>query len=99
MDSWLDISRALPVMILVLLVFVAVALFLYDGLRVLVRHIRRRLARKTRSPEAEAVDAITHHQGAFHLNEPGAVRQRFAHRYEVAFRNEWGCAGKWKPWE
>ncbi|MCP3963967.1 MAG: hypothetical protein GY719_39545 [bacterium] len=96
--SWLEFSRALPGIILVLLVFVAAAMLLIDGLRSLVRAIRSRLARKSRSPEDEAVAAIDRYQGPFHLDESGAVRQRFAHRYEIAFRNEWGCAGKWKSW-
>lgn len=101
MHTWLEISRNLLVAIPVSLLLVALALFLYDGLRYLVRGILSWLdAQTARSAEEEAVDAIAKYQGAFHLDKPNAVRQRFARKYEIKFRNHWGCEGKWvRKWE
>ncbi len=96
MHSWLEFSRQLPILILAALLLFVLAIFLYDGLRALLRGIRSWLAEKT--PEEEVVDAIVHHQGAFHLHQPGAVRRRFAHRYEVAVRSHWGAGGHWKSY-
>ena len=96
--SWLEFSRVLPGIVMALLVLAVVALLVADGLRSLVSNLRWRRARKSRSPEVEAIDAIDRYQGSFRVDESGAVRQRFAHRYEIGFRNEWGNVGKWKPW-
>ncbi len=94
MNSWLEFSRLLPLLMFGALVCFVLALFLFDGLRSLGCGIRSWFAEKT--PEDEAVDAISRYQGAFHLNEPGVVRQRFAHRYELTIRTHWACEGKWK---
>ena len=97
MNAWLEISRLLQAAVMVLLFFLPLALILYDGLRSCVRDLKWRLSARRRSPETEAVNAIAHHQGAFNLHTPSAVRQKFAHRYELTLRTHWVCAGKWKP--
>ncbi len=94
MNSWLEFSRLLPILILATVFLFALAVLLYDGMRSLIRRLRSRFVEKT--PEEEAVEAVARHQGAFQLHKPGAVRQRFAHRYEVAVRSHWGAGGRWR---
>lgn len=94
MNNWLELSRQLPILLLAGLIAFVLAVCLFDGLRWMVRSLRARMSAPT--PEEEAVDAVVQHQGAFHLQEPGAVRQRFARRYQVAVRSHWGAGGHWK---
>lgn len=98
MNTWLEISRLSPFLLVGLLAGLALTLFLYDGLRHVVHQVRSWLAARAGSPEAELVDAVAHHQGSFHLATPSATRQRFAQRYDLTVRTHWMCEGQWKPY-
>ena len=90
---------ALMAEIIAALICLGLATFLYLGLRNLVLSIRSWLTAKSWSAEKDAVGAAAHYQGPFHVQRPGAVRQRFARRLEIRFHNHWACAGKWVPWD
>ncbi len=94
MHTWIEFSNA----VLGGAFLFGFAVLLLLGLREVVLGMRSWwVARKARSPEDEAVDDVDHYQGAFHLQEHGVVRQRFARRFELRFHNHWACAGKWRP--
>ncbi len=94
MHTWIEFSNAVLGGIFLL----GFAILLFLALDSLVFSIRSWWsARGARSPEEEAVANVAHYQGAFHLQEHGVVRQRFARRFQLRFHNHWACAGKWRP--